>query len=75
MEQDLKRMDDILNRDRPSYPFDDIHLTLDFLKAYSFSAGDAFCKAILCLYAYFEPKSFASNSLVNLDNSWLRPCR
>jgi hypothetical protein len=45
---------------------------LESLKWKWFSAGDAFCKAILCLYSYFEPKSFESNSIVNLNNDWLK---
>ena len=37
-----------------------------------FSTGEAFCKAILCLFAYFQPKSFHNNSMVNINNSWLK---
>lgn len=37
-----------------------------------FSTGDAFCSAILCIFAYFEPKSFESNGIVKLDNSNLK---
>ncbi|WP_082092968.1 GmrSD restriction endonuclease domain-containing protein [Methanosarcina siciliae] len=69
---DLKRMDDILNEIPPTYRGEELNLTLDKLKWYWFSTGDAFCKAILCLYAYFEPKSFRSNSIVKIDNSWLK---
>ncbi|AKB74644.1 hypothetical protein MSLAZ_1383 [Methanosarcina lacustris Z-7289] len=69
---DLKKMDDILNEIPPTYRGEELNLTLDKLKWYWFSTGDAFCKAILCLYAYFEPKSFRSNSIVKIDNSWLK---
>ena len=37
-----------------------------------FSAGRSFKKAILCLYAYHQPKSFNDNSLVNISNYWLK---
>lgn len=69
---DLKKMDDILNEIPPNYRGEELNLTLDKLRWYWFSTGDAFCKAILCLYTYFEPKSFRSNSIVKIDNSWLK---
>ena len=69
---DLKRMDDILNETQPTYRGEELDLTMDKLRWYWFSTGDAFCKAILCLYTYFEPKSFRSNSIVKIDNSWLK---
>ena len=65
-------MDQILAEEPPSYQNEEIRLTLGDLKGRWFRASDAFCKAITCLYAYAEPKSFASNSLVKLDNSWLK---
>ena len=37
-----------------------------------FSPGNAFCKAILCLYAYQQPRSFSNDHLVKIDNSWLK---
>jgi hypothetical protein len=70
--QDLKRMDRFLAGERPDYSGEEVRLTLEELRSKWFSAGDAFCKAIICLYAYKEPKSFASNSIVKLDNSWLK---
>ena len=69
---DLKRMDSILDEQLPSYRGEEVDLTIEDLRGRWFSTGDAFCKAILCLYAYFEPKSFASNSIVKIDNSWLK---
>lgn len=70
--QDLIRMDSILLGDEPIYRGEEIQLTLDQLKWRWFSPGDAFCKAILCLYAYQIPRSFNDDSLITLDNSWLR---
>lgn len=69
---DLKRMDDILAEQPPSYRGEEITLAMNDLRWRWFSTGDAFCRAILCLYAYFEPKSFEANSLVRIDNSWLK---
>lgn len=70
--QDLSRMDDILEERPPTYRGEEVNLELNDIKWRWFSTGDAFCKAILCLYAYLEPKSFESNSIVKIDNSWLK---
>jgi hypothetical protein len=70
--QDVDRMDAILAGKTPSYRGEEINLKLDDLKYKWFSTGDAFCKAILCLYAWFEPKSFNNNAMVKIDNSWLK---
>ena len=70
--QDLDRMDDILAERVPSYDGHDIHISLEDLRSRWFSTSDAYCKAIICLYASFQPRSFASNGLVNIDNSWLK---
>lgn len=70
---DIKRMDLILNGETPDYSdYDPIEIDVDSLKQTYFSAGESFSKAILCLYAYFEPKSFRNDSKVKLDNSWLK---
>lgn len=69
---DLTRMDNILREKQPSYRGEEVNLEIDKLKWYWFSTGDAFCKSILCLLSYFEPKAFDTNSVVTLDNSWLK---
>ena len=38
----------------------------------SFSADDAFTKAIVCLLSEREPRRFSTNSKVELDNKWLK---
>ncbi len=71
--QDIKRIDEILKGNRPNY--DDVKVYLNSPKDLietSFSAGSSYCKAILCLLAYHEPKDFQSNGKVILDNSWLK---
>jgi hypothetical protein len=70
--QDLLRIDRILNEEQPSYRGEEVQLTMDQLRYKWFSTGDAFCKAILCLYAYHSPRSFNNDNPVKIDNSWLR---
>ena len=71
--QDIKRIDLILSGKRPDYS--DIKVYLDSpqeLIDTNFSAGNSYCKAVLCLLAYQEPKDFQDNGKVILDNSWLK---
>lgn len=71
--QDIKRIDLILAGQRPDYS--DIKVYLDSPQALidtNFSAGNSYCKAVLCLLAYQEPKDFQDNGKVILDNSWLK---
>jgi len=70
--QDIERIDAILKHEQPSYQGEEIRLTMDHLRYRWFSAADAFSKALLCLYAYHLPRSFNNNSLVKIDNSWLK---
>ncbi|MCB5288345.1 MAG: hypothetical protein LHW64_11185, partial [Candidatus Cloacimonetes bacterium] len=37
-----------------------------------FSSGNAYCKSILCLLAFNQPKSFDTDGIVVLDNSNLK---
>lgn len=71
--QDIKRIDLILANQRPDYS--DVNVYLDSAQTLidtNFSAGNSYCKAILCLLAYHEPKDFQDNGKVILDNSWLK---
>lgn len=70
--QDRQRMDKILKEQLPDYRGEEATLTLDDLLWHPFSTGDAFSMAIICLYVQFRPRSFATDALINLDNSWLR---
>lgn len=71
--QDIKRIDQILKGERPNY--DELKVFLssprDLIDT-NFSAGNSYCKAVLCLLAYSEPKDFLDNGKVILDNSWLK---
>jgi hypothetical protein len=72
MAKDLERVDTILAEEPPSYRGEEINLSIDSLRYKWFSTGDAFCKAILCLYAYQIPRSFKNDGLIKIDNSWLK---
>lgn len=71
--QDIKRIDHILKEKRPNY--DELKVILnspqDLIET-GFSAGNSYCKAVLCLLAYYEPKDFRDNGKVILDNSYLK---
>lgn len=70
--QDIKRIDEILNETLPSY--DEI---IDIKKETiihdgEFTTSKGYIKGMLCLLSYFQPKSFKDDSLVNIDNAWLK---
>jgi len=69
---DLKRMDKIIKGIMPSYRGEEINLNDDDISACWFSAGNAFCKAIICIFAAFKPMSFDDGSDVFLGNAWLK---
>lgn len=71
--QDIKRIDLILQNERPTY--EDMKVSLDNAEDLintDFRAGNSYCKAILCLLAYQDPKDFIDNGKVILDNSYLK---
>ena len=70
--QDVKRIDRILSDELPSYDWS-IDSSREFITNNGwFSAARSYIKAILCLYAYHQPKSFNDNSIVNISNYWLK---
>jgi hypothetical protein len=70
--QDIKRIDKILNNELPKYDWP-IDTSKSFLIDNGwFSAGRSYIKAILCILAYHQPKSFIDNSIVNISNYWLK---
>jgi hypothetical protein len=70
--QDIARVDLILEGKSPEYDWP-INISPEFLIENGwFNAGRSFVKAILCLYAYSEPKSFNDNGHVNIRNNWLK---
>lgn len=72
IEQDLKRIEQILQGKEPRYDVG-VDTSPEFITSNGwFSANRAYIKAILCLYAFHEPKSFNDDSLVRISNDWLK---
>lgn len=70
--QDIARIDLILENKSPEYDWP-INVSPEYLIENGwFNAGRSFVKAILCLYAFYEPKSFNDGSSVNIRNNWLK---
>ena len=70
--QDIKKIEAILENCRPAYDWR-VNTTPEFIMENGpFRAGNAFIKAMLCIYAFAEPKSFADDSVVNVSNYWLK---
>lgn len=70
--QDIKKIDFILNDELPRYDWA-IDTSPNFIEENgNFSAGKSYIKALLSLYAYFQPKSFIDDSLVIISNYWLK---
>lgn len=72
LSQDIKRIDKIIDGELPNYDWS-VDTSEDFIKNNGwFSAARSYVKAILCIYAYAQPKSFNNNSIVNISNYWLK---
>ena len=69
---DLKRMDRILKELPPSYRGEEVKLTEEEIEESWFSAGNSFCKAIICIFSSFKPLSFDGEAEVELGNAWLK---
>lgn len=72
MSEDFNKMDAIVKGVGPTYPNTELLVSPQKIEETWFSAGNGYCKAILCLLAYQQPKSFDTNGLVILDNSHLK---
>ena len=72
LSSDRRRMNAVLDGKSPSYRGELVTISKEDLIDQEFGAGEARCKAILCLYAYFRPRSFVTNEQVTIDNSWLQ---
>ena len=70
--EDFKKMDDIISGKQPVYLATELHIDHKRIAERWFSAGNAYCKAVLSLLAYQQPKSFDTNGVVILDNSHLK---
>ena len=70
--QDIQRIDKILAGKAPGYDWA-VDTSAAFIESNGyFSTSRSFIKAILCLLAHKEPKSFIDNSIVRLDNAFLK---
>lgn len=70
--QDKRKIESILLGNSPDYEWG-VDTSPQFLiENGAFTPSRAFVKGILCLYSYFEPKSFADNALVHIGNAWLK---
>ena len=72
MSEDFNKMDAIVKCTGPTYATTELSIAPQKIAETWFSAGNGYCKAILCLLAYQLPKSFDTNGLVILDNSNLK---
>ena len=70
--QDVGKIDQILKGKLPKYDWA-VDVSPQFIENNGyFSTSRSFVKAILCVLAHKEPKSFVDNSIVRLDNSFLK---
>jgi hypothetical protein len=70
--QDIRKIDTILKGKLPAYEYP-VDLSAEFLTDNgNFSAGRSYIKAILCIFAFRQPKSFGDHSIVRLSNDWLK---
>ena len=70
--QDVDQVDVILKGKLPKYDWA-VDVSPEFIRTNgSFSVSRSFIKAILCVLAHKEPKSFVDNSIVRLDNAYLK---
>ncbi|MGY3714928.1 GmrSD restriction endonuclease domain-containing protein [Sutcliffiella cohnii] len=70
--QDIKRIDQTLKGQLPKYDYQPDTSKENIINNGWFSANRSFIKAVLCLMAYQEPKSFNDNSIVRINNDWLK---
>ncbi len=70
--EDFNKIDKIIDNQTPDYPKQELSISPEDISATYFSSGNSYCKSILCLLAYNQPKSFDTNGSVILDNSNLK---
>ena len=69
---DIKRVQEVLQNKEPDYD-EGMDLSAGSIESNGyFNTGRSFIKAILCLYAYQQPESFASGAKVRVANDWLK---
>lgn len=72
MAQDIKKIESILSKEEPEQ-LEGIDVSLSSLEQNGrFTVGRAYIKALICILAYHEPKSFDDGAKVMLDNDHLK---
>lgn len=70
--QDIRKIDEILEGRLPTYETP-IDTSESFIRQNGwFATGRSYIKAILCVLAYKQPKSFVDDSVVTISNDWLK---
>ncbi len=70
--QDVRKVDKIIKGKQPKYDWP-VDTSQDFINDNGwFSVGRSYIKALLCILAYHEPKSFLDNGTVRISNDWLK---
>jgi hypothetical protein len=70
--EDFNKLDAIITGKVPDYANTELQVDPKRIEETRFSTGTAYCKSVLCLLAYQQPKSFDTNGVVILDNSNLK---
>ncbi|GID03219.1 DUF262 domain-containing protein [Pseudomonas sp. 008] len=70
--EDFNKIDAIISENMPDYPKTDMLISKEDIASTYFSSGNSYCKSILCMLAFNQPKSFDTNGVVILDNSNLK---
>ena len=72
LSQDIRKIDEILEGKLPSYETA-IDTSDNFIRQNGwFATGRSYIKAILCVLAHKQPKSFVDDSVVTISNDWLK---
>lgn len=70
--QDMGKIDEIIAGKLPKYEWA-VDVSATFIENNGwFSVGRAYIKALLCILAYHEPKSFNDGSVVRISSDWLK---
>jgi len=70
--EDFNKMDLIAAGQKPTYQATELRIDPAAIEERWFSAGNAYCKSILCFLASLQPRSLDTNGTVILDNSNLK---
>lgn len=70
--QDIRKIGMIIKGELPKYEWA-VDTSAEFVENNGwFSLSRSYIKALLCILAYQEPKSFVDNSIVRTSNDWLK---